>query len=142
MAKLLVAGQPPFAAIQQQDFTRQPGLATLSRDATTRTVSAATNYTLTENSTTFHVRAGGPGIIVLTEAWWPDSFRVEVNGNRKPIVRVNHAFKGVFIDAAGDFEVTFSYWPRHFLRVLILSGAGFVLLIAGLALALRPARRT
>jgi hypothetical protein len=142
MDKILAERQGrPFAAVQEPDLTDGSGLARLSRDVATRTVNAATNYALTENTTSFHVQASGPGVVVLTEAWWPDSFRVEVDGHRQPVVRVNHAFKGVVIDTAGNHEVKFTYWPRKFLQMLMLSGIGSVLLVASLVLALRPARR-
>ncbi|MGH7958200.1 MAG: hypothetical protein ACREH8_14500 [Opitutaceae bacterium] len=137
---VLVADQPPFAALQQPDPATHSLPSPMTNDVTPRTVIPATHYTLTENTTGFRVRASGPGVVVLTEAWWPDSFRVEIDGRRKPLLRVNHAFKGVFIDEAGDHPVKFSYWPRKFFRSLVLSGIGLVLLAGSLVLALRPAR--
>ena len=77
---------------------------------------------------------------MLTETLWPGDFRVEVNGRRASIVRVNHAFKGVVIDAAGDYRISFRYWPRNFWRNLMLCGLGAALLAGSLALVLRPAR--
>ncbi|MBI4625542.1 MAG: hypothetical protein HY736_20260 [Verrucomicrobia bacterium] len=138
--KILASNGRPFAAVATGQPAAQPALARLAGGAASRTVAPATNYRLTENTTAFAVRATGPGVVVLAEAWWPDSFRVDVNGRRASIVRVNHAFKGVLIEAAGDYRITFSYWPRHFTRYVMLSAIGAVLAIGSLLIALRPAR--
>ena len=52
---------------------------------------------------------------------------------RDHTVKVNHAFKGVAIPAAGRHEVTFAYWPRHFTTALWLGAAGLGALLAGFA---------
>jgi hypothetical protein len=72
---------------------------------------AATNYKLTANRTSFRVHASGPGVAVLTEAWMANDFVATLNGARVPYFRVNHAFKGVRIPAAGDWTVQFTYRP-------------------------------
>jgi hypothetical protein len=72
---------------------------------------AATNYKLTANRTSFRVRASGPGVAVLTEAWMANDFVATLNGVPVPYFRVNHAFKGVRIPAAGDWAVEFRYRP-------------------------------
>ena len=138
MKKLLASNGQPFASVPQDEILKQPALQRLGRTVATGTVAPATNYRLTENTTSFQVRASGPGVAVLTEAWWPDSFRATVDGRRVPLLRVNHAFKGVLIDAAGDHQVTIWYWPRNFLRKLVLSGSGMVLFALSLFFGLRP----
>ena len=130
----------PFAALQNPDFATHAALTQLKGDLPTRSVAAATHYQLTENSTAFDVRATGPGVIVLSEALWPDDFRVEVNGRKRPVLRLNHAFKGVAVDAAGDYHVTFSYWPKNFSLLLSLSGLSAFLLAASFFIARRRPR--
>ena len=71
----------------------------------------ATNYKLTANRTSFRVHANGPGLAVLSEAWMANDFVATLNGERVPYLRVNHAFKGVRIPAAGDWTVEFRYRP-------------------------------
>ena len=44
------------------------------------------------------------------------------------------------VDAAGEYRVTFRYWPRHFSRNLTLSGLGALLLAASAYLAFRSPR--
>jgi hypothetical protein len=136
------AAGKPFAAVQRNDSPATLAIAALSNDLGARSANPATNYTLTENTTTFRVHASGPGMIVLTEAFWPGDFRAGVNGRKAPIIRVNHAFKGVMVDAPGDYTVTFRYWPKNFPRNLALCGIGAALLIMSLTIALRRVRNT
>jgi uncharacterized membrane protein YfhO len=72
-------------------------------------------------------------VAVLTEAFYPDDFKVTVDGRPADYFRVNHAFKGVRIDRAGRHEITFAYWPEHFTLALELAAAGLLLLVAGAA---------
>jgi hypothetical protein len=96
-----------------------------------RTVRAATDYRLTSNTTSFTVEADGPGIAVLTEAYYLDDFQALLDGGPAPYLRVNHAFKAVAIPAAGRHTVTFRYWPQHFTLSLWLAAGGILLLGAG-----------
>jgi hypothetical protein len=130
----------PFAAVQRDALTATPGLAAVSREFAGRTITPAARYTRTENSTGFDIHASGPGVVVLTEAYWPGDFRAEVNGRRVPVLRLNHAFKGVVLESAGDYRVIFRYLPRNFPRHLLLCATGAFLLGASLFLALRPGR--
>ena len=134
------ANGKPLAAVYRPDLPVTPALVTLPTDLAARTSTAATNYHLTTNTTAFTVRASGPGVIVLNEVFWPKDFRVELNGAKARMLRLNHAFKGVVVEAAGEYRVSFSYWPHHLTRNLLLAGLGAVLLAASLFLALRPAR--
>ena len=119
----------PFAATQ----AGTTGAPALPADLAGRTVRAATDYRLTNNNTTFVVDASGPGVAVLSEAYYEDDFKVTVDGKPAPFFRVNHAFKGVAIPTAGRHEVTFAYWPQHFTLALGLGAVGLLLLVAGFA---------
>lgn len=125
--KIVGADRQPFAAALAADIAAQPALAKLPSDLTGRTITPATGYRLTVNTTSFDVRASGPGVVVLGEVLWPGDFRAEINGQSAPVVRINHTFKGVIVDAAGDYRVTFRYWPRRFSLALGMSLAGLVL---------------
>jgi hypothetical protein len=140
--KIRASAGKPLAAAQRSDPAAASALARIPSDATSRTSVPATDYRLTENTTSFRVRATGPGVIVLTEAFWPGDFRAEINGRRAPVLRLNHAFKGVVVDAAGDYAVSFRYWPKNFYRNLLLCALGAGLLVASLVVVLRfrPAR--
>ena len=89
-----------------------------------RVVIAATDYRLTTNTTSFAVQASGPGVVVLTENFVPEDFRAYVNGERVPYFRINHAFKGVFVDAAGEYTIRYEYWPRHMTASLWVAAIG------------------
>jgi len=126
-AQVRAGDRRPFAAIQ----TGQTDVPKLSVDLATRTVRAATGYRLTSNNTSFVIEAPGPGVAVLSEAYYAEDFRVTVDGKPAPYFRVNHAFKGVALSSPGRHEITFAYWPQHFTRALWLGAAGFLLLAAG-----------
>jgi hypothetical protein len=140
MAKIKTAAGKPFAAAQRTDLQHQPALAPVPRGFADRTTVAATHYHLTENTTSFQVRTTGPGVILLGETWWPGDFRAELNGRKVPLVRLNHAFKGIVVDSAGDNHVIFRCVPRNWPRNLTLCAIGAALIAVSLWLALRPAR--
>ncbi len=138
--KIRGAAGNPLAAAQRSDRATVAVTAQLSSELATRSAVAATGYVLTENSTAFKVHANGPGVIVLTEAFWAGDFRAEINGRKAQVIRLNHAFKGVVVDGAGDYAVKFRYVPKNFPRNLTLSGIALALGALSLWIALRPAR--
>jgi hypothetical protein len=130
----------PLAAVQRTDAAAQSAVANLPHDLSGHAVVRAANYRLTENTTGFDLRASGPGVIVLNEAYWPDAFRAEINGRPAAIFRVNHALAGVAVPAAGDYHVVFRCVPPGFPRNVWLCGLGTGLLAVSLALAFRRRR--
>jgi hypothetical protein len=122
----------PFAGIQSSDWVNLSPAPNVSGSLENRKVSAATNYKLTTDTTSFTVSATGPGFIVLTEAYERGNFRATVNGSRVPYLRVNHAFKGIYVDKAGTYEVRFEYWPRGLTTTLVLSSTGLAIIILAL----------
>ena len=135
--RLVRADGAPFAAFQAGVADTPP----LTANPGGQTVRPATAYHLTANTTTFTIAASGPGVAVLGEVHYPGDFRVTLNGAPADYFRVNHAFKGVRIPAAGTYTLSFSYWPRYLTPALWLALAGFVLLAAGACWGLRPERR-
>lgn len=127
----------PFAAFQSTDAAAKSAVAALWGEWKQRTVVPATTYRLSTNTTEFDVQATGPGVVLLTEAWWPGDFRAFVNGVKTPIVRLNHAFKGVAIKGAGDFHVVFRYVPKNWYRNVALFATGAVLLALSLGATFR-----
>jgi hypothetical protein len=117
----------PFAAVQSGDALPAQLPAALEG----REVRAATGYRLTANRTAFTVDAPGPGVAVLTECYYPQDFRVTVDGRRAAFFRVNHAFKGVVIPEAGRHEIVFAYWPQYFTLALMMNAIGVLALAAG-----------
>ncbi len=79
------------------------------------------------------VRAEGPGLLVVSEAWDP-GWSAQVDGAPAPIHRVNLAQMGVVLDD-GIHRVRFRYRPRGLRGALALAAAGAV------ALALHASRR-
>jgi hypothetical protein len=126
----------PFAALTSREWAAFPPLPRVTRDLPTRQVRAADHYEQTTNTTSFSVTAPRSGFIVLTEAYERGDFRATLNGESVPYVRMNHAFKGVYVDAPGTYRVTFTYRPRDFSLALGLFGVGLGLVFMGLTAAI------
>jgi hypothetical protein len=126
----------PFAGIQESDWAGLSPVPRVSGELSNRRISAATNYRLTTNTTSFTVSATGPGFIVLTEAYEKENFRATLNGRAVPYLRINHAFKGIYVDKAGTYDVRFEYWPRGLSTTLVLFAVGLCALLAVLAAAI------
>ncbi len=118
----------PLAAVQSTDHRAMEG--TRGLQAPKGNSIPARGYVLTGNTTSFVVRAPGPGVAILTEAFLPVDFRATLNGRRVPYFRVNHAFKAVTIPSAGDWAVKFEYRPRHWDLSLAIAGVGLLLFAA------------
>jgi hypothetical protein len=140
MPRIRSANGRPFAAVQRLDYGATSALIALPRGFEDRTVAPASNYRLTSNSTSFEVHANRPGVVVLSEVLWPGDFRAEVNGKKAGVVRLNHTFKGVVVDAPGDYRVTFRYVPKRWPYIMIACGAGAALLLASLFVVGRAGR--
>jgi len=127
----------PLAAIQEKDFPDLLQLGLLSNDPAGRRVISAYDYSLTNNSTSFDIEAPSPGVVVLSETWLRDDFEVTVNDKSVPYFRVNHAFKGIFIDSPGRYRVSFKYWPHRLTFSLWISALGVSLAFGSLLFARR-----
>jgi len=119
----------PFAAVQQNQRLDENFSDLIREDQSRRSIVSADNYKLTVNTTSFTVTAPSQGVIVLSETYWDDDFLLTVNGKPASYFRVNHAFRGLLVEKAGRYVVTYSYWPRHFTLLLIVSGIGAFLLL-------------
>jgi hypothetical protein len=127
----------PFAAVAREDLVQRKELTDLVGNSAlteSRQVMPARDYILTSNTTSFTVTAPGPGVVVLTEAFVPGDFQLRLNGKPADYFRVNSAFKGLFVDKAGDYTISYSYWPRYFTFSLIAAAAGLAALLGWLAI--------
>jgi len=136
-ARIKAGPTAPFASVHASECP--PGWPS---DETSANVVAARNYQLTPNSTQFSLQAPGAGLAVLHEAWLPNDFKVSLNGRPADVVRVNHAFKGVWLPHAGDWTVNFTYRPRYLNRALAASGLGFFIVLVISATFVRRRFRT
>ena len=124
----------PFAALLPKARERLP---LPPRDLATRTVVPASHYRLTQNTTGFDIDAPSAGLVVLCEAWLPDDLEVLVDGQPAEVLRVDHAFRGVYVAQPGKHRIVFSYRPAVFDLSLGLAGVGLAIAVLSLWLLLR-----
>jgi len=85
------------------------------------------------------VRARGPSLLVLADNWYP-GWQAHLDGRPVPVVRTNHTFRGVYVDA-GAHRVEFRFRPTSVVVGLTVSVAAFVLWVVAAALAWARRRR-
>ena len=86
---------------------------------------------------TLSVEAPGPGYVVFSDTNYP-GWGATVNGRDAPVLRANHSFKAVRVDA-GRSEVRFRFRPRS-LEIGAALSASTLLLAAALWLVGRRRR--
>ena len=94
------------------------------------------------NTATIELSGSSSGVLVLSDVWYP-GWKVEVDGEERPLLRVDGAFKGVAV-AEGDERVTFEYEAPTFRRGVIISAVSLLvvlLLLAAPAIRRRRASR-
>ena len=83
------------------------------------------------NRATYVVDATDPGLLVRSESWAP-GWIVAVDGDPAPLLRVDCALQGVWLEA-GTHAVIFTYAPSGYIAGRWISLAMCTLLLAGLA---------
>jgi len=91
------------------------------------------------NTVTIDCKAAAPGLLVLTDTFYP-GWQAQVDGRNVSIIPTNFNFRGVPI-AAGNHHVVFRYQPLSFYLGVILFIAGIVIIVSFFALR-RLMRRT
>ena len=134
-------GKNPMATLSSDEIKKNPGLPSLV-STNPATVVPATHYRLRVNSTAFDIHAPAAGVVCLTEGQAND-FTATANGEPKPVLTVNRAFKGLYLDQPGDYHIEFVFRPRHWKLACIwfwLSVAGVLVLAVRSAFHLRLGR--
>lgn len=83
-----------------------------------------TDYT--PNKVEISVDSSMPGILVLTDNFYPD-WKAYVNGKEEKVYRANYSFRAISIPQ-GKSIVIFKYEPRSFYNGLYLAGSGIVII--------------
>ena len=84
------------------------------------------------------VRTESPGLVVLADLW-DKGWEARLNGKRVPILRTNHAVRGVAVPA-GSGLLEFRYAPAGFAWGLRLAGLAAVALLLWVAIVVRQRR--
>jgi hypothetical protein len=133
MALLYNGDGRPFAAAQASDSAAHQSLGGLMGNPLEgRVVIPATDYRLTEDSTSFSVDAPSAGVVVLAEAYWPGYPRGEVDGQKARMLRINHAFEGVAV-SPGHHRIAVAYRPRNFEWLVAASAVSLAVLAFGIS---------
>jgi hypothetical protein len=85
------------------------------------------------NGVTIRAALDGPGYLVLADTWYP-GWQATVDGVPTEILRANHAFRAVRLEA-GEHTVEMAYRPPVVLVGGAVSLTALILLVAGLLLA-------
>lgn len=101
------------------------GSARITRETPTQLVITATMDT--------------PGLVVVADRW-DVGWRAAVNGRPAPILRVDHALRGVVVPA-GTSTIQYTYAPSSFRVGGMLAGAAALFLVAGLVVSISRRRR-
>jgi hypothetical protein len=120
----------PFASLAPNQIEKHPGLAQL-KDNSPPAMIPATHYRLLPNATEFDIHASSAGVVCLTEGQARD-FTATANHQPKPVLTVNRAFKGIYLDQPGDYHIQFTYRPRHWrlaVTLFFISWGGVLVLI-------------
>jgi hypothetical protein len=75
------------------------------------------------NRVQVHYYANMPGVLTLTDAWFP-GWHARVNNSDVPLFRVDGTFRGVCLERAGEYNVTFYYQPPLWQVSLALAAVG------------------
>jgi hypothetical protein len=81
-----------------------------------------------------------PGLVVLADRW-DSGWRAYVNDVEVPILRVNHAIRGVLVNP-GASTIRFEYLPSDFFLGLAFTAAGGICLLAWVGIVVFNKRRT
>jgi len=90
----------------------------------------------TPNRITLQVAMESPGLLVLADRWDP-GWQARLNGKAVPILRANHALRGVVVPA-GKATLEFFYRPASMQLGFKLAAVGFVALCVWVIFLRRP----
>jgi hypothetical protein len=116
------------AYIQEKDASRLEGFLSKAFMETSAANDRLYIITSSINRVAALVESSQPGVLILNE-WFIPAWRASVNGNSKPILRINQWQVGVPV-GAGKHVVEFTYRPSVFWGLLILNRMTWLLLAA------------
>ena len=90
---------------------------------------------LSPNEVIIDAKTSSAGTLVLVDTFMP-GWIASVDGQERPVFRVNGLFRGVCIDSAGDHKVSMYYRPVYWHSYVFLSLIGFAGFFCMLAFAL------
>lgn len=98
---------PTVDAIRKPGLTKTPAFRWELKD-----------FKLEPNQAVMKLKANDAGYLIFNNTFFP-GWEVFINGKEAPMVSVNRIFQGVYVDSAGDFDVTFQFRPVILISLLI-----------------------
>ncbi len=120
---------PPFITVDSLEHGNL-----ISQNAINTLIVKATSVSNGVNNTIVKISTPGPGMVSLCETFWPNDMATTLNGTNVPTFRVNQVYRGVVVPGAGDYVIDFSYSPKNWTFMWIISLVGFLLFISTLIL--------
>lgn len=117
---------PDFDPLKEAVLETEPATR-LDATATKDEGETVTFRTYEPEQVALQIRAASTGLLVLTDSYNPN-WRVRVDGIEKPLLKVNHLFRGVVVDK-GEHEVVFTYSRTRFNRSMAVTIASAVLIL-------------
>jgi hypothetical protein len=80
-------------------------------------------------SLAFRVATEGRALLVVADTWFP-GWTATVDGKPLPIAVINGCMRGVFVDSAGEHQVTMRFWPWSLTAGLVITAIGLIALVS------------
>jgi len=97
------------------------------------------------NKMTYDVYTNKPGLLVVSEIYYPKGWKAYIDGKEVPIYKTNHILRSIYIDEPGEHDVLFEFSPETFMKYykisLIAHIFAFVCLIVAAVLTILNRRK-
>ena len=130
----------PAVDLKRTVFVEQGGCPGDPAFAAGAPVGQLTRLVVGPNTVEIDYDARTTGVLMLSDAY-AEGWRARLDGRDVPLLRVNGAFRGVCLEAAGRHRVEFVYRPARWTPALALAGVGAIGLAGMIVIDFRAPRR-
>ncbi|MBC8385522.1 MAG: hypothetical protein H8E57_08405, partial [Candidatus Cloacimonetes bacterium] len=117
---------PQFDVYQTAILEEEPGFEIFSPDSSSVEVLEASF-----NKVKYKIFNNKPALFVASEVYYPaaDCWKCYIDEQEQDILKTNHILRSVFIETAGEHEVTFEFAPETFFKYYWLSMLGHLFVL-------------
>ena len=73
------------------------------------------------NQMKYEIFIDKPGLLVISEIYYPPGWKCFVDGNETEIYKTDHILRSVYIDSVGEHEILFEFNPEVFMKYYTVS---------------------